>query len=115
MIQFNLKFPSPRVHYNLTVSSQLRKQVRLLPPPHEASWTDCISPMFGRSAAFTVKPSMAAALTFCIFFFFFLLALAPPSPAPPPDVGVVASLSCLDASSLREMLDVLSLVFDFFD
>ena len=41
--------------------------------------------MFGRSAAFTVKPSIAAGFTFCIFFFFFLLDLeAPPPPAAPP-------------------------------
>ena len=47
--------------------------------------------MFGRSAAFTVNPSMAAGFTFCIFFFFFLLDLeAPPPPPPPPPLPALA-------------------------
>lgn len=96
------------------------------------SWMLWISPILGRSAAFTVKPNMAAGFTFCIFFFFFLLDLElppPPAaaaalplpPAPPPtptDNELWSAESDLpvpeEFCSLLE-LRVLSLVRDFLD
>ncbi len=44
-------------------------------PLYNASLIECISPAFGRSAAFTVNPNSSEGDIFCIFPFFFFLEL----------------------------------------
>ena len=62
-----------------------------------ASWTLWISPALGLSAALTLKPNIAAGLTFCIlpFFFFLLFPFVPTGVVAVPALGLEVPFSCL--------------------